>query len=84
MNSSQLPDNLPDLLALCVLNNTGEVRERFIAIRDAQDKETQTALFWAFRRDAFASERLADADRWLTALRPFFPPEVYIPLPPLS
>jgi hypothetical protein len=84
MDTSQLPDNLPELLELCISKTTGDVRERFIAIRDAQDKETQTALFWAFRRNAFASERLADADRWLTALGPFFQPEVYIPLPPLS
>lgn len=84
MDTSQLPDTLPELLELCISKTTGEVRERIIAIRDAQDKETQTARFWAFRRDAFASEGLTDADRWLTALRPFFLPEVYIPLPPLS
>ncbi len=72
MDTSQLPDNLPELLELCISKTTGEVRERFIAIRDAQDKETQAALFRAFRREAFGDKRLSEADRWLSRLRPFF------------
>ena len=84
MDPSHLPDNLPELLDLCIQNTTGEIQKRFIAIRDEPDVASKTTLFQAFRRESFADKRLTKADRWLTELRPFFEPEVYIPLPPVS
>lgn len=83
MTTSTKPDNFADRLALIIQNTKGELRERFIAIRDAESYEAKQAMYGALRSDAMADKALADACRWIETLRPFLAPGVSI-LPPSS
>jgi len=80
MTTSAIPDNLTERLALIIRSTRGNLRDRFIAIRDAPDAE-KPAMYGALVSDAFGDATLTGANRWLQLLRPFLAPGPHIQIP---